>query len=142
MGQASNILFSRGGHNDDFRPLTYTLGGGGGIGVQGQICDILAPASYESLPAPSGDTDSHTLVTYIWGEALILGRCRAFDLFACVDTHLCFFPPYSAPSYLFLHQLAEGIQTCLLYLSLTPVPVLSLGRVAQQPLNVQLADYW
>jgi hypothetical protein len=32
----------RGGQNDDFRPLTYTLGGEG-HGVQGQICDILTP---------------------------------------------------------------------------------------------------
>ena len=29
-----------GGQNDDFRPLTYTLGGEG-HGLQGQICDIL-----------------------------------------------------------------------------------------------------
>jgi hypothetical protein len=29
-----------GGQNDDFRPLTYTLGGEG-QGVQEQICDIL-----------------------------------------------------------------------------------------------------
>ncbi len=35
--------------------------GGRRHGVQGQICDILTPASYESLPAPSGHTDSHTL---------------------------------------------------------------------------------
>jgi hypothetical protein len=41
----------RGGQTDDFRPLPYTLGGGG-HGVQGQICDILTQASYESLPAP------------------------------------------------------------------------------------------
>jgi hypothetical protein len=38
------------------------VGGGGGHGVQGQICDILTQASYESLPDPSGHTD-----TYIWG---------------------------------------------------------------------------
>jgi hypothetical protein len=36
---------SRGGQTDYFRPLTYTLGGGG-HGVQGQICDILTQASY------------------------------------------------------------------------------------------------
>ena len=57
--------------------------------MQGQICDILTPASYESLPAPSGHTDSHTLDPYVWGgRALILDRCRAFDLFASVDAHL------------------------------------------------------
>ncbi len=63
--------------------------------LQGQICDILTPASYESLPAPSGHTDSHTLDKYIRGgeegRALILDRCRAFDLFASVNAHLWFF---------------------------------------------------
>jgi hypothetical protein len=39
-------------------------------------------------------TQIPTLDTYIWGGgrgggALILDRCRAFDLFACVDAHLC-----------------------------------------------------
>jgi hypothetical protein len=37
------------------------------VGVQGQICDILTQANYESFPAPSGHTDSHFLDTYIWG---------------------------------------------------------------------------
>ncbi len=70
--------------------------GGEGHVVQGQICDNLTPDSYESLPAPSGHTDSHTLDSYIWarglgdGGALILHRCRAFDLFASVDAHLCY----------------------------------------------------
>ncbi len=45
----------------------YPGGGGGGHGMQGQICDILTQASYVSLPAPSGHTDSHTLDAYIWG---------------------------------------------------------------------------
>ncbi len=36
------FLISSGGQNDDFRPLTYTLGGEG-HGVQGQICGILRP---------------------------------------------------------------------------------------------------
>jgi hypothetical protein len=46
----------------------YTgVGWGGGHEVQGQVCEILAQASYESLPAPSCHTDSHTLDTYIWG---------------------------------------------------------------------------
>ncbi len=66
--------------------------GGEGHGMQGQICDILTPASYESLPAPSGHTDSHILDTYIWGGGGLLSeivdRCRAFDLFASVDAHL------------------------------------------------------
>jgi hypothetical protein len=61
--------------------------------VQGQICYILTPASYESLPAPLA-----TQITTLWvhtsggrglGGALILDRCRAFDLFASVDAHLC-----------------------------------------------------
>jgi hypothetical protein len=75
------------------RPSTFDLylylhpggwGGAWGAGYMG------TPASYESLPAPSGHTDSHTLDTYIWGgRALILDRCRAFDLFSSVHAHLC-----------------------------------------------------
>jgi hypothetical protein len=61
----------------------------------------LTQASYESLPAPFGHTDSHTLKTYIWGGgargALILDRCRAFDLFASVDAHLWFYPTWLEP---------------------------------------------
>ncbi len=41
----------RGGQTDDFRPLTYTLGGGGAWGA-GTNSDIITQASYESLPAP------------------------------------------------------------------------------------------
>ncbi len=50
------------------------------------------PASYESLPAPLA-----TQIPTLWvhssggrgrGEALILDRCRAFDLFASVNAHL------------------------------------------------------
>ncbi len=50
------------------------------------------PASYESLPAPLA-----TQIPTLWvhtsggrgrGGALILDRCRAFDLFASVDAHL------------------------------------------------------
>ncbi len=74
----------RDGQNDDFRPLPHTLGGMG-HGVQGQICE---PSYNESVPAPSGHTDSHTLDTYFWRRALILDRWRAFDLFASVDAHL------------------------------------------------------
>jgi hypothetical protein len=57
------------------------------------------PASYESLPAPLA-----TQILTLWvhtsegrgrGGALILDRCRAFDLFASVDAHLCSLPlPY------------------------------------------------
>ncbi len=85
------LRFSRGGQKDDFQPYP----GGGGHGVQGQICHILTPASYESLPVPSGHRFPH-FDTYIWGGggrgAMILDRCRAFDLFASVDAHLCSFP--------------------------------------------------
>ncbi len=43
------------------RLSTFDLypGGGGGHGVLGQICHILTPASYESLPAPSGHRFPH-----------------------------------------------------------------------------------
>ncbi len=59
--------------------------------MQGQICDILRP-SYESLPAPLA-TQIPSLWIHISGErgrggALILDRCRAFDLLASVDAHL------------------------------------------------------
>jgi hypothetical protein len=61
--------------------------------MQGQICDILRPQLAMNRFLPPGDTDSHTLDTNIWGEgawgALILDQCRAFDLFASVDAHLC-----------------------------------------------------
>jgi hypothetical protein len=41
----------RGGQNDDFRPLTYTQGGGAwGAGTNMRHPET--PASYESLPAP------------------------------------------------------------------------------------------
>jgi hypothetical protein len=56
----------RGGHNDDFRPLTYTLGWGG-HGVQGQICDILKPHLTMNRFLPLLATDSHTLDPHIWG---------------------------------------------------------------------------
>jgi hypothetical protein len=52
------------------------------------------PASYESIPATLA-----TQIPTLWihtsggrgrgGGALILYRCRAFDLFASVDAHLC-----------------------------------------------------
>jgi hypothetical protein len=50
-------------------------------------------ASYESLPAPPA-TQIPTLCIHKSGGrgrvgALILDRCRAFDLFASVDAHLC-----------------------------------------------------
>ncbi len=41
-GARDSSVAGSGGQNDDFRPLTYTLGGEG-HGVQGQICDILRP---------------------------------------------------------------------------------------------------
>ncbi len=80
------------GQNDDFRPLTYTLGGRG-MGCRDKYVTYWTPASYESLPAPLA-TQIPTLWIHKsggWGRgALILDRCRAFDLFASVDAHLCF----------------------------------------------------
>jgi hypothetical protein len=84
------------------------MGGGGALGAG---C-MGTPASYESLPAPSGHTDSHTLDTYIWGVgALILDRCRVFDLFASVDAHLCleqWSTPYGTHIYKYLHYIMLG----------------------------------
>ncbi len=67
---------------------------GGGAWCAGtNIWHPETPASYESLPAPLA-----TQIPTFWihksggrgrGGALILDRCRAFDLFASVDAHLC-----------------------------------------------------
>jgi hypothetical protein len=67
-GWGGGSQFSSGGQNDDFRPLTYTLGGGA-WGAGTNMWHPETPASYESLPAPltSNHTYSHTLDTYIWG---------------------------------------------------------------------------
>ncbi len=67
---------------------------GEGHGVQGQICDILRPqlAMNRFLPLWS-HRFPHFVYINLRGEgvggALILDRCRAFDLFASVDVHLC-----------------------------------------------------
>ncbi len=53
-------LVNRGGQNDDFRPLTYTLGGRG-MGFRDKYETSWGPS------CPSDHTDSHTLDTYIWG---------------------------------------------------------------------------
>ncbi len=44
-------VFTWGGQNDDFRPLTYTLGGGAWAAGT-NMWHPETPASYESLPAP------------------------------------------------------------------------------------------
>ncbi len=69
--------------------------GGGAWGAGTNMGHPETPASYESLPTPLA-TQIPTLWVHISegrgrGGALILGRCRAFDLFASVDAHLC--PP-------------------------------------------------
>jgi hypothetical protein len=83
--------------------------------VQGQICDILR--RYESLPAPLA-----TQIPTLWirtsggrgrGGALILDRCRAFDLFASVDAHLCYLPSQAK---MVVYAPAEGADTLLLFL--------------------------
>jgi hypothetical protein len=83
---------SSGGQNDDFRPLTFRPGGGA-WGAGTNMSHPETPASYESLPAPLA-TQIFTLYIHTSegrgrGGALILDRCRAFDLFASVDAHLC-----------------------------------------------------
>ncbi len=67
--------------------------GGGAWGAGVQVWNPETPASYESLPAPLA-TQIPTLFRHTSGGrgrggALILDRCRAFDLFASVDAHLC-----------------------------------------------------
>jgi hypothetical protein len=90
--QLSHILTHRGGQNDDFLPLTYTLGEEG-HGVQGQICDILRPqlAMNRFLPLWPHRFPHYGYIHLGGGGvgALILDRCRAFNLFASVDAHLC-----------------------------------------------------
>jgi hypothetical protein len=44
-------VVSRGGQNDDFRPLISTLGGGA-LGAGTNMGHPETPACYESLPAP------------------------------------------------------------------------------------------
>ncbi len=66
--------------------------GGGAWGAGSNMWHPEIPASYESLPTPLA-TQIPTLWVHIsggrgHGGALILGRCRAFDLFASVDAHL------------------------------------------------------
>ncbi len=74
----------------DFWPLSL---GGGAWGAGTNMWHPETPASYELLPAPLA-----TQIPTLWihksggrghGGALILDRCRAFDLFASVDAHLC-----------------------------------------------------
>jgi hypothetical protein len=71
--------------------------GGRGMGCRDKYLKYVipeTPASYESLPAPLA-TQLPTLWIHTSGKggggggALILDRCRAFDLFASVDAHLC-----------------------------------------------------
>ncbi len=67
--------------------------GGGAWGAGINMWHPETPASYESLPAPLA-TQIPTLWIHTFGGrghggALILDRCRAFNLFASVDAHLC-----------------------------------------------------
>ncbi len=78
----------------DLLPLTYTStftrGGGGGHGVQGVWGPQLAMNRFLPLLATQISTLwIHTFGGGGGGGALILDQCRAFDLFASVDAHLC-----------------------------------------------------
>ncbi len=73
--------------------------GGGAWGAGTNMWHPETPASYESLPAPLA-TQIPTLCIHTFGgrgrvEALILDRCRAFNLFASVDAHLCYYLLFS-----------------------------------------------
>ncbi len=65
---------------------------GEGHGVQGQICDILRPQLAMNPFLPLWPRRfQHFVYIHLGGGgvgALILDRCRAFDLFASVDAHL------------------------------------------------------
>jgi hypothetical protein len=60
-------LVGSGGQNDDFRPLTFTLGGRG-MGCRDKYVTFLDASELWIASYPTGHTDSHTLGTYIWGE--------------------------------------------------------------------------
>ncbi len=69
--------------------------GGGAWGAGTNMWHPETPASYESLPALL-TTQIPTLWIHTFGGrghggALILDRCRAFDLFASVNAHLCLY---------------------------------------------------
>ncbi len=75
--------------------------GGGARGAGKNMWHPETPATYESLPAPLA-----TQILTLWihkfggggvGGALILDRCRAFDLFESVDAHLCSKPYWCPP---------------------------------------------
>ena len=59
------------------------------------ITELFLPRGSLISDIPAGDGKLVNLFygAYIWGEgawgALILDRCRAFDLFASADAHLC-----------------------------------------------------
>ncbi len=78
-----------------WRILTFDLYpcGGGAWGAGTNMWHPETPASYESLPAPLATQIPtlwiHSSVGWGRGGALILDRCRASDLFASVDAHLC-----------------------------------------------------
>ncbi len=73
--------------------------GGGGWGAGTNKWHPETPASYESLPSPLVTQIPTLWIHSSWGRgrggALLLDRCRAFDLFASVDAHLCFPHSYS-----------------------------------------------
>ncbi len=70
--------------NFNLWPLPW---GGGAWGAGTNMWHPETPASYESLTAPLA-TQIPTLWIHKPGGALILDRCRAFDLFASVAAHL------------------------------------------------------
>ncbi len=77
----------------DLWPIPGRGGEGRAWGAGTNMWHPETPASYESLPAPSGNRFPHFgyIHTYVHlggGGALILDRCRAFDIFESVDAHL------------------------------------------------------
>jgi hypothetical protein len=92
--------------------------GGGAWGAGTNMWHPETPASYESLPAPLA-----TQIPTLWihksggrgrGGALILDRCRAFDLFASVDAHLWFHNPSHHHPYLIPNRVMDEFW-CILW---------------------------
>jgi hypothetical protein len=73
------LVKASGGQNDDFRPLTYTLGGGA-WGAGTNMWHPKTLASYESLPAPLATQIPTLWIKAVNREDILSRRYRDRDL--------------------------------------------------------------